>query len=167
MRLAIVKSKLEERRHPLDPKIADLIARRAKKNVRELEGIINKVIFSEEMNKRILSEDEVEDLINKTLKNFAQPVSDYQIIKAVADFFSLTPEDLSKRNRKKEVVEPRQITMYLLRDILDMSYPYIGKKLGRDHTTAIHAIEKITQEINKNSSLAQKINLIKDFIYKA
>jgi chromosomal replication initiator protein len=156
MRLAIVRGKLQERRHSLSTAVIDLIAKKAKNNIRELEGILNKIIFCEEMKKGPLSEAEVEDLIKKSLKNFSQPVSDYQIIKAVADFFNLAPEDLARRNRKKEMVEPRQIAMYLLRDILEMSYPYIGKKLGRDHTTAIHAIEKISQEINKNSSLNQK-----------
>jgi len=89
------------------------------------------------------------------------------VLRAVAEFFSITINDLITRGRKKEVVEPRQIAMYLLRDILEMSYPYIGEKLGRDHTTAIHAVEKINQEINKNSSLNQKINLIKEIIYKS
>ncbi len=167
MRLAIVRGKLQERRHELSDEIVDLIARRAKKNIRELEGIMNKIIFCEEMKKGPLDRAEVEDVINKSLKNFSQPVTDYQILKAVADFYSVNPEDLARRNRKKEVVEPRQVAMYLLRDILEMSYPYIGKKMGRDHTTAIHAIEKISQEINKNTSLTQKINLIKDLIYKA
>ena len=64
------------------------------------------------------------------------------------------------------MVEPRQIAMYLLRDILNMSYPFIGEKFGRDHTTAIHSYEKINQEVNKNSILNQKIILIKDLIYK-
>lgn len=167
MRIAIVRGKLQERKHDLTPEIVDLVARSAKKNIRELEGVLNKIIFCEEMKKGPLSKTEVEDIIKKSIKNFSQPVSDYQIIKSVADFYNLSPEELSRRNRKKEVVEPRQIAMYLLRDILEMSYPYIGKKMGRDHTTAIHAIEKISQEINRNSSLNQKINLIKDLIYKA
>ncbi len=167
MRIAIVRGKLQERRHSLSDSIVDLIAKKAKNNIRELEGVLNKIIFCEELKKAPLTEVEVEDIIKKSLKNFSQPVSDYQIIKSVADFFNMAPEDLSRRNRKKELVEPRQIAMYLLRDILEMSYPYIGKKLGRDHTTAIHAIEKISQEINKNSSLNQKINLIRDLIYKA
>jgi len=68
--------------------------------------------------------------------------------------------------RKKEVVLPRQITMYLLRDILELSYPYIGEKMGKDHTTAIHSYEKINREINKNSTLNNKIILIKEAIYK-
>jgi len=75
-------------------------------------------------------------------------------------------EDLLTKKRKKEIVEPRQIIVYLLRELLNMSYPYIGEKIGRDHTTAIHAYEKINQEINKNSALYQKILLIKESIYK-
>jgi chromosomal replication initiator protein len=93
-------------------------------------------------------------------------VRDDQILKSVAEFYNIGASDLITRGRKKEVVEPRQVAMYLLRDILEMSYPYIGERLGRDHTTAIHAVEKITQELNKNQSLNQKISLIKELIYK-
>ena len=166
MRLAIVNEKLQEYKHELKPEVVDLIARRVKKNIRELEGVIKKIVFQEETKKTELSVAEVEDVIKKSLKNFSEHVSDEQILKAVGEFFNVAPGDLVRRNRKKEVVEPRQIAMYLLRDILEMSYPYIGEKMGRDHTTAIHAVEKIGQEINKNSSLNQKINLIKDLIYK-
>jgi chromosomal replication initiator protein len=108
----------------------------------------------------------VEDLIEKTAEHYARKITDDQILKSVAEFFHISVDDLITRGRKKEVVEPRQIAMYLLRDILDMSYPYIGEKLGRDHTTAIHAVEKIGQEINKNASLGQKINMIRDVIYR-
>jgi chromosomal replication initiator protein len=128
--------------------------------------VLNKIIFQEETKKTELSVAEVDEVIKKSIKSYSEHVSDDQIIKAVAEFFNATPEDLVRRNRKKEVVEPRQIAMYLMRDILEMSYPYIGEKMGRDHTTAIHAVEKIGQEINKNSSLNQKINLIRDLIFK-
>ena len=81
--------------------------------------------------------------------------------------YEITVQELIDRCRKKSVVEPRQISAFLLRDLLDMSYPDIGDKLGkRDHTTAIYAYEKISQEMNKNQSLNQKIILIKESIYK-
>ena len=64
-------------------------------------------------------------------------------------------------------MEPRQIAMYLLRDISDLSYPYIGEKLGRDHTTAIHSYEKINREINRDQGLNQKILMIKELIFKS
>jgi chromosomal replication initiator protein len=166
MRLAIVNEKLREYGHDMEPGVADLIARRVKKNIRELEGVVKNIVFHEESKKIRLSVAEVDDIVKKSIKNFSESVSDDQIIKAVGEFFNVAPEELVRRNRKKEVVEPRQIAMYLMRDILEMSYPYIGEKMGRDHTTAIHAVEKIGQEINKNSSLNQKINLIRDLIYK-
>jgi len=151
----------------LGEEIIDLIARKVKKNIRELEGVLNKIIFYQGVKKTEITEKIAEDIIEKSVKNLSKRVSDDQILKAVAEFFNISISDLIEKGRKKEVVEPRQVAMFLLRDILDMSYPYIGEKLGRDHTTAIHAVEKINQEINKNSSLNQKINLIKETIYKS
>ena len=167
MRLAIVKEKLQERGKEMKPEIMEIIAKRVKKKIRELEGVLTKIIFQEETQKTELTASQVDDVIKKSIKNYSERVSDEQIIKAVAEFFNVPTEDLVRRSRKKEVVEPRQIAMYLMRDILEMSYPYIGEKMGRDHTTAIHAVEKIGQEINKNSSLNQKINLIRDLVYKS
>jgi chromosomal replication initiator protein len=73
---------------------------------------------------------------------------------------------MTSQSRRKEIVEPRQVAMYLLREISDLSYPYIGEKLGRDHTTAIHSYEKINEEINRNPALNQKILTIRDMIFK-
>ena len=90
-----------------------------------------------------------------------------QIIGAVANFFEVLPEDISNHSRRKKVIEPRQISIFLLREILGMSYPDIGEKIGkRDHTTAIHSYEKILRETNKNQPLNQKIALIKELIYE-
>jgi len=166
MRIAIIKSKLLENNRSLSEEVIDLVARKVKKNVRELEGVLNKILFYREAKKIELSVKEVEEIIKKSVKDFSQRVSEDQILKAVADFYNVSPEELIGRVRKKEVVEPRQVAMFLIRDILEMSYPHIGEKLGRDHTTAIHAVEKISQEINKNSSLSQKINLIKELVFK-
>lgn len=166
MRVAIVKGKLAERNNELSDEIVDCIAHNVKKNIRELEGVLNKILFCKEVKCEDPQIHEIEDIIKKSTKDLSSRVSDDQILKAVAEFYNIPTQNLTKRVRKKEVVEPRQVAMYLLRDILDMSYPYIGEKMGRDHTTAMHAVEKINQEINKNSSLTLKINQIKDLIYK-
>lgn len=166
-RVAIIKSKLQESNRELADQIIDLIANKVRKNIRELEGVINKVIFYQDMKNMAATEKMVEEIIEKTAQNFSRRVSDSQIIKSVSDFYGVSLADMSGKVRRKEIVEPRQVAMYLLRDILDMSYPYIGEKLGKDHTTAIHAIRKINHEINKNSSLFQKIISIKELIYKA
>jgi chromosomal replication initiator protein len=166
-RVAIVKSKLQEMGQGLSDAIVELMARRVKKNIRELEGVLNKIVFYQETRRVPIDQKTAEDIVEKSVQNLSRRVSDDQVLKSVADFFNVSVHDLMTRGRKKEVVEPRQIAMYLLRDILEMSYPYIGEKLGRDHTTAIHAVEKINQEINRNSSLNQKILLIKEAIYKS
>lgn len=166
-RVAIIKSKLQEVNLALGDEVVHLIAKRVKKNVRELEGVLNKVLFYREKKQVEITERIAEEIIEKSVQNFSRRVTDTQIVKAVAEFFNLSIEDIVSRTRRKEIVEPRQITMYLLRDIMEMSYPYIGEKMGRDHTTAIHAYEKINQEINKNSSLNQKILSIKEIIHKA
>ena len=166
MRVAIIKSKLQEVSQDLSSEVIDLVARRVKKNIRELEGVLNKILFYQERKGGGVTDKIVEEIIEKSVQNFSRRVNENQILKAVAEFFNISSDAMLGRSRKKEVVEPRQITAYLLRDILDLSYPYIGEKLGRDHTTAIHAYEKINQEVNKNSSLNQKILLIKDILYK-
>ena len=149
-----------------DP-VVDLIAKKLRKNIRELEGILKKIVFYEERKQTEMTEKVAEDIIDKATQNLTKRVNDAQILKAVAEFFHISVEDLMSHNRRKEVVEPRQIAIYLLRDISELSYPYIGEKLGRDHTTAIHSYEKINQEINKNQALNQKILMIKDIIYKS
>ena len=167
MRVAIIKSKLQENNRELSDQIIHLVANKIKKNVRELEGVINKLIFYQDMKSGAISEKVVEEIIEKTVQNFSRRVSDSQIIKSVAEFYNIWLGDITGKVRRKEIVEPRQVAMYLLRDILEMSYPYIGEKLGKDHTTAIHAVRKINHEINKNSSLFQKIITIKELIFKA
>lgn len=165
-RVAIIKSKLQEMDRSLSEGAIDLIAKKVKKNIREIEGVMNKIVFCQERKQSDLSEKSIAEIIEKSIQGAPRHITDGQILKAVAEFFNIQSEDLSGRCRKKEVVEPRQIAMYLLRDILNMSYPFIGEKLGRDHTTAIHSYEKVSQEINTNSNLNQKVILIKDLIYK-
>ena len=167
MRVAIIRSKLQEMNRQLSDQVIDLIAKRLRKNIRELEGVLKKIIFYEERKQTEISVKAAEEIIEKATQNLSKRVSDAQILKAVAEFFNIAVEDLVSHNRRKEVVEPRQIAIYLLRDISDLSYPYIGEKLGRDHTTAIHSYEKINQEINRNPALNQKILTIKDMIYKS
>jgi chromosomal replication initiator protein len=136
-------------------------------NIRELEGILNKILFHQERKQEQITEKVAEDIISKSVQNLSRRVHDSQIIKAVADFFHISTSDLVSHNRRKEVVEPRQIAMYLLRDMLELSYPSIGERLGRDHTTAIHACGKISRDINKCSLLNQKVLMIRELVYKS
>ncbi|MDP2668872.1 MAG: chromosomal replication initiator protein DnaA [bacterium] len=165
-RVAIIKSKLQEMGINISDGVVELLAKKVKKSVREIEGVLKKILFYADKKQLEVTEKLAEEVIEKTVQNASKRVTDDQILKSVAEFFNISIEDLLSHNRRKEVVMPRQITMYLLRDILELSYPYIGEKLGRDHTTAIHSYDKINKEINKNSTLNNKILLIKEAIYK-
>jgi len=165
-RVAIIRSKLAEKNQRLGDDVMDVVAKKIKKNVRELEGVLTKLTFYQESHGEEVTVKVADGIIEKTLRSLSKPVSESQIMQAIGEYYNVQPSDLTGRSRRREVVEPRQIAMYLLRDILNLSYPYIGIKLGRDHTTAIHAFEKITQEVNKNSGLNQKIFQIKELLTK-
>ncbi|MEK7114571.1 MAG: chromosomal replication initiator protein DnaA [Patescibacteria group bacterium] len=167
MRMAIIKTKLQEKNTDLPNEICDLIANKVQRNIREVEGILNKILFYKEVKNIEPTSKIIEEVINNAIQQSSKNITGNQVVKAVADFYEIPQSDLISRSRKKGVVEPRQITAFLLRDILDMSYPDIGDKLGkRDHTTIIYSYEKISQKINKDQKLNQKIILIKENIYK-
>jgi len=167
MRMAIIKTKLQEKNADLPEEICGLVANKIQRNIREIEGILNKIIFYREVKNIELTTKVIEEIIDNIIQQSSKNITASQIIKAVADFYEITLPELTNRSRKKSVVEPRQVVAFLLRDLLDMSYPDIGEKLGkRDHTTAIYSCGKISREISKNQSLNQKIILIKEVIHK-
>ena len=111
---------------------------------------------------------EVKNILNTYLSTPYRKTSPQVILKAVADFYNISGADLIKRSRKKEVVRPRQVAMFLLRDETKLSFPEIGQKLGgRDHSTVIHACEKIRTEAAINEPLKQELTLIKERVYNS
>lgn len=166
-RLAIISTKLQERSASLEDKIIDLIAKRAQRNIREIEGILNKLIFYQSTYKKTLDASMAEKIIAEVVDQSITKITPSQVLKGVASFFEISPNDLVGRARNKEFVEPRQITMYLFREILNMSYPDIAAKVGkRDHTTAIYAYKKISGNLAKDSELSQKLLMIKEAVNK-
>lgn len=167
MRLAILKTKVQENKWELEEKILETIAEKVKKNIRELEGVLNKAFFYQEVKGERISISLIEKIINEITQVAHKNISPDKILKNVADFFDVSIQEILSKSKRKELVEPRQIIMHLLREILNASYPFIGRKLGnRDHTTVIYACKKISQQINKDPVLSQKINLIKEEIHK-
>ena len=167
LRMAILKTKLQNRGINLSDDVIDIIATKVQKNLRELEGVLNKILFIQNTKNTELSSKQVEEIINESIQQPIKNVSPAQVIKAVADYFQIDVADLTGRCRKNTIAEPRQVAMYLLREVLGLSYPSIGEKLGkRDHTTAIYAYNKLSKEISKDQNLNQKIIAIKDIIQK-
>lgn len=167
LRVAIIKSKLQERQAHLNDDVIDVIVNKLPKNIREVEGVLNRLLFYQTRKGTPLIPKETEQIVNEVIQEPNHSTNPNHVIKAVAEFSEVTPMELINRSRKKEVAEARQIAMYLMREMLGLSYPFIGKKLGRrDHTTAIYAYEKIAKDINRNPSLNQKVMLIKEHISK-
>lgn len=165
MRLAIIKTKLLEINGSLSDNVCEIIALKVQRNIREIEGILNKILFYKEIKNIELQPKMVEEIINNAIQQSNRKITPNQIINSVAAYFEVPIGDIAGQSRRKMAMGPRQITVFLLREMLGMSYPDIGEKLGkRDHTTIIHSYNKICNEINKNNSLNQKIVLLKEII---
>lgn len=167
-RLAILKMKSKEKGYDLNDEILSFIATHIQKNVRELEGALNRVVAFSQIYNRIPELKEVKNILNTYLSAPYRKTPPPAVLKAVADFYNISLADLLKRSRKKEVVKPRQIAMYLLREETKLSFPEIGQKLGgRDHSTVIHACEKIKEESSVDEPLRQELILIKERVYNS
>ncbi|KKS13502.1 MAG: Chromosomal replication initiator protein DnaA [Candidatus Yanofskybacteria bacterium GW2011_GWA1_41_6] len=167
-RLAILKLKAAERGYELNLEVLTYIATHIQKNVRELEGALNRVVAFGQIYNRVPEIKEVKNILNTYLSTPYRKTSPQTILKSVADFYSISLADIVKRSRKKEIVKPRQIAMFLLREETKLSFPEIGQKLGgRDHSTVIHACEKIKNEISVDEPLKQELILIKERVYNS
>lgn len=165
-RLAILKTKVGERHIILTDDVLAYIATHIQKNIRELEGALNRVIALSQIYNRTPDLKEVKSILNAYMAVPYRKTSAQTILKTVADFYSITPTDLTKRSRKKEVVKPRQVAMYLLREEIKLSFPDIGQKLGgRDHSTVIHACEKIKKEEQHDEPLKNELTMIRQRVY--
>jgi chromosomal replication initiator protein len=160
-RAAILKAKAQNQNISLSPELVDYLSATIDGNIRDLEGALNAIVIQTQVKGHELSILEVKSL----LKNNEKPkraISVKEVIKTIADFYNIEEATIYEKTRRKEVVRPRQLIMYILREEFDYSYPLIGQKLGgRDHTTVIHSCEKIKSELKTNHILAQELKQIR------
>lgn len=160
-RIAILRAKLQQYNFQLSEESVDYIASHVEGNIRELEGIINTLIMQMELRKRELNLQEIKLLIKNNIKP-KKNISLEDIVKVVAHFYNIEEAAMYEKNRRKEVVEARQVAMYILREDFNISFPHIGKKLGgRDHTTVMHSYEKISKEVAENPTIVHDIEQIR------
>ena len=162
-RMAILHKKEEMDGYDINEEVIKYIANNIKSNIRELEGAINKVMAFAKLEKKEvtleLAEQALKDIISPDEKKVITP--DY-IISMVAEHFDVTVDDLCGNKRNSKIVTPRQIAMYLCREIISTPLKSIGKCLGnRDHTTIMHGIDKIEKEINNDENLKNTIETLK------
>lgn len=164
-RVAILKAKLKMTGGALADDVVDFLASIISTNIRELEGVLNAVVCQAQLKNRELTLQEVKNLIKNNARPVKKTLSPKEVIKIVADFFNIEEESIYEKTRKKEIIKPRQLTMYILREDFNISYPSIGEKIGgRDHTTVIHSCEKIKNDLKVDPSLAQELNQIRAMI---
>lgn len=163
-RSAILQRKMEQRGINPSDQVVEYLASSLEVNIRELEGILNTVICQMEICGRDLTVEELKSLIkNNTRQKSSSSVKD--VIKTVAGFYNIEEKDIYEKTRRKEVVKPRQVVMYLLREDFSTSYPTIGQKLGgRDHTTVMHSCEKMKRELKTDHGLAQEIEQLRGIL---
>jgi chromosomal replication initiator protein len=161
-RVAILKTKSQEKKAEFSDEILNYIASNIQRNIRELEGALNRLIAYQKLQNQIPDIEIAKSLLKNLIAPPPKIASPRQIIQTVASFYDLREKEILSISRKKEIVKPRQVAMYLLREELKSSFPFIGRRFGgKDHTTAIHAYEKISKEIEKDNNLSDEINLIK------
>ena len=160
-RIAIIKAKFELTNCMIDPEIVSYLAESLNDNIRELEGSLNTIICQSQLKNRHLSLNEVKPFIKNTAKP-KKMLSVKEVVKVISDFYNIQEGDIYEKTRKKEVLKPRQIAMFILREDFNISFPTIGQKLGgRDHTTVMHSCEKVQKDMQDDLSLMQEIDQLR------
>ncbi|MEK7648763.1 MAG: chromosomal replication initiator protein DnaA [Patescibacteria group bacterium] len=166
-RIAILDTKCKERGIGISNEIINYIATIIHNNIRELEGALNRVIAYNQLNSTPLTFEKIKQILSSITSSPAKKsLSPKQIIHIVAEFYNINILDVTGGCRKRELTVPRQIVMFLLREETKCSFPTIGQELGgRDHTTAIHAYNKIKKDIDGSPKIKEEIDLIRQRIY--
>lgn len=161
-RLAILRKKAEKERYVINDEILVKIATRVKSNIRELEGVFNKLVAYTSFTNSELTDAIVENTIESILVKNTKVITSKLIMQVVCKFFNIKVQDMISTKRSNSVAFPRQIAMYLCREIANLSFPVIGKDFGgRDHSTVLHAYSKISKEYDTNPETKDLIEDIK------
>lgn len=163
-RMAIVKKKAATHNVLLSNEVIEYLAMVTPGSIRELEGMINNIVCYAQV--KGTAPDIAE--VRQSLRTFSRPqknISIKNVVSKVAEFYGIEEESIYEKTRRREVVRPRQVIMYLLREDFNISYPMIGVKLGgRDHTTVIHSFEKIKRELGEDNELVEEIQNIRSLL---
>ncbi|MBN1162825.1 chromosomal replication initiator protein DnaA [Patescibacteria group bacterium] len=168
MRIAILRNLRDKNQDTIPNDVIDFIAEKVVTNIRELEGAYMQVLTSIRSSGLDFTVDNAANILGHTIKERSSiPVNMNQILKYVCTYYSVKSTDLKGKRRTKEIVIPRQVAMYLIKDITDTPFMTIGEFLGgRDHTTIMHGVDKIGEELTKMGKLRQDIVNIKQMIFE-
>ncbi|HZV49225.1 MAG TPA: chromosomal replication initiator protein DnaA [Candidatus Dormibacteraeota bacterium] len=166
-RLAILRSKLGPKSGLVSEEVLTFIAHKVQKNIRELEGALTRILAFSAIHQRRISQEDAARLLQDIIPaGVRRPLTIERIQETVADFYQISLEDMKGKRRDKHIVFPRQVAMYLVREETPSSLPTIGQAFGgRDHTTALHSIEKIANELKEDERLRYELQAIRERLY--
>ena len=162
-RLAIVRAKATAHNVIMPDEVLEYLATTVEGNVRELEGALNLLLIQFELrNNETLTLNDAKTLLRGAASATKKAVSVQEVVRTISGFYGVEEHSIYEKTRRKEVVRPRQVIMFLLREDFKISFPTIGEKLGgRDHTTVIHSCEKIKNDLRSDSILSQELSQIR------
>lgn len=162
LRLGIIQSKADQMRMTVPQKVAEFLAHKITSNVRELEGALNRVVAHAQLVGRDITLETTQEVLHDLLRANDRRISIEEIQKRVAEHFNIRVADMHSPRRTRQVARPRQVAMYLAKQLTTRSLPEIGRKFGgRDHTTVMYAVKKIEELRESDSSFAEDIELLR------
>lgn len=168
LRLGILQSKAAMASIAIPDRVLEFVAHKVTSNVRELEGALNRIVASAVFVGREITIDSAREVLSDLLRTSERKVTVDEIQKKVANHYAIKLSDMSSARRLRQVALPRQVAMYLAKKLTTLSLPEIGKNFGgRDHTTVIHAVKKVDEQIKSDASLAEDVRLLLQVLEKA
>lgn len=165
-RVAILRKKAQLERYSIDDEVINFIAEKVDTNIREMEALLSKVsFFATLLGKKSATLEEAKEAFKDDLDEKREDLTPENIMQAVCKYFAVSKADLIGKKKSKDIVEPRMIAIYLINELLDLPLVVIGKHFGgRDHTTIIHARDKITEAVKENGKIKSFVSAVKDII---
>jgi chromosomal replication initiator protein len=165
LRLGILQSKAEKAPVDIPDKVLEFMAHRIVSNVRELEGALNRILAHAMLVGRAITIDSTAELLADLLRASSRQVSVDAIQKQVAAHYGVRLSEMFSARRSRDIARPRQIAMYLAKNLTSLSYPDIGRQFGgRDHTTVMHAVKTIENLANNDARINEDLTLLKSLI---
>ena len=162
LRMGILNSKAKQLGFELPQKVAEFLATKITSNIRELEGALRRVIaHSQLLSNHEITLDMTQDILKDMLRSFDKRTTIDEIQKKVAEYFNISVKEMQSSRRARTVARPRQIAMYLAKQLTSRSLPEIGRKFDRDHTTVMHAVRKVEELVLEDSSLAENVDTLR------
>jgi chromosomal replication initiator protein len=161
LRLGILKSKREQLGADVPDSVLEFLALKVTSNVRELEGALNRIVAHADVAKQDITLESTQDVLQDLLRSHDRRITIDEIQRKVAEHYNLRMSDMHSARRARNVARPRQVAMFLSKQLTARSLPEIGRKFGgRDHTTVMHAVRKVEELVGDDAQIAQDVDVI-------